>query len=58
MDELFCLLNFLPRLLHQGLNLDDCCAAYDQIERSQGLGHYQDVVSGTEEREEIQLEKP
>ncbi|XP_037532510.1 B-cell antigen receptor complex-associated protein alpha chain [Nematolebias whitei] len=44
--------------IYQGLNLDDCCTTYDQIERSQGLGQYQDVVSGMEEREEIQLEKP
>ncbi len=43
---------------HQGLNLDDCCSAYDQIERSQGHGPYQDVCNIKEEEEEIQLEKP
>ncbi|XP_017271004.1 B-cell antigen receptor complex-associated protein alpha chain [Kryptolebias marmoratus] len=44
--------------IYQGLNLDDCCTTYDQIERSQVQGQYQDVGSGMEEREEIQLEKP
>ncbi|XP_013872710.1 B-cell antigen receptor complex-associated protein alpha chain [Austrofundulus limnaeus] len=44
--------------IYQGLNLDDCCTTYDQIERSQVQGQYQDVRSGVEEREEIQLEKP
>lgn len=41
--------------IYQGLNLDDCCAAYDQIERSQGSGPYQDVCNHDED---IQLEKP
>uniref|UniRef100_A0A3B4GBD7 CD79a molecule n=1 Tax=Pundamilia nyererei TaxID=303518 RepID=A0A3B4GBD7_9CICH len=45
-------------LKNQGLNLDDCCATYDQIERSQAQGPYQDVGNIKEEEEEIQLEKP
>ncbi|XP_071326355.1 B-cell antigen receptor complex-associated protein alpha chain [Trachinotus anak] len=44
--------------IYQGLNLDDCCATYDQIERSQTQGPYQDVCNMMEEEEEIQLEKP
>ncbi|TMS10381.1 B-cell antigen receptor complex-associated protein alpha chain [Larimichthys crocea] len=44
--------------IYQGLNLDDCCATYDQIERSQGHDPYQDVCNFMEEEEEIQLEKP
>ncbi|KAM9353512.1 B-cell antigen receptor complex-associated protein alpha chain [Symphorus nematophorus] len=44
--------------IYQGLNLDDCCATYDQIERSQAHGPYQDVCNIVEEEEEIQLEKP
>ncbi|GLD72109.1 B-cell antigen receptor complex-associated protein alpha chain [Lates japonicus] len=44
--------------IYQGLNLDDCCTTYDQIERSQALGPYQDVCNIMEEEEEIQLEKP
>lgn len=44
--------------IYQGLNLDDCCATYDQIERSQGQGPYQDVGNIMEEGEEVQLEKP
>ncbi|KAM8734315.1 B-cell antigen receptor complex-associated protein alpha chain [Acanthopagrus schlegelii] len=44
--------------IYQGLNLDDCSAAYDQIERSQAHGPYQDVCNIKEEEEEIQLEKP
>ncbi|XP_051263681.1 B-cell antigen receptor complex-associated protein alpha chain isoform X1 [Dicentrarchus labrax] len=44
--------------IYQGLNLDDCCTTYDQIERSQGHGPYQDVCNIAEEEEEIQLEKP
>ncbi|KAM6994559.1 B-cell antigen receptor complex-associated protein alpha chain [Tautogolabrus adspersus] len=43
--------------IYQGLNLDDCCATYDQIERS-AHGQYQDVCNVMEEEEEIQLEKP
>nr|XP_020445840.1 B-cell antigen receptor complex-associated protein alpha chain isoform X4 [Monopterus albus] len=43
--------------IYQGLNLDDCCTTYDQIERSQAQGPYQDVCNIMEE-EEIQLEKP
>jgi len=50
-----CLLSCLKR---QGLNLDDCCTTYDQIERSQAQGPYQDVGNIMEEKEEIQLEKP
>ena len=54
-----CFLDFhLPYLSHQGLNLDDCSATYDQIERSQAHGPYQDVCNIIEEEEEIQLEKP
>uniref|UniRef100_A0A3B4WB39 CD79a molecule, immunoglobulin-associated alpha n=1 Tax=Seriola lalandi dorsalis TaxID=1841481 RepID=A0A3B4WB39_SERLL len=41
-----------------GLNLDDCCTTYDQIERSQAHGPYQDVCNIIEEEEEFQLEKP
>lgn len=47
-----------PFLKHQGLNLDDCFTTYDQIERSQTQGPYQDVGTIKEEEEEIQLEKP
>ncbi|XP_047454461.1 B-cell antigen receptor complex-associated protein alpha chain [Mugil cephalus] len=44
--------------IYQGLNLDDCCTTYDQIERSQAHGPYQDVGNIKDEGEEIQLEKP
>ncbi|XP_035018725.1 B-cell antigen receptor complex-associated protein alpha chain [Hippoglossus stenolepis] len=44
--------------IYQGLNLDDCCDQYDQIERSQARGPYEDVCNIMEEEEEIQLEKP
>ncbi|TDH11571.1 hypothetical protein EPR50_G00062240 [Perca flavescens] len=44
--------------IYQGLNLDDCCSTYDQIERSQAHGPYQDVGNIKEEEEQIQLEKP
>ncbi|RVE62938.1 hypothetical protein OJAV_G00161940 [Oryzias javanicus] len=44
--------------IYQGLDLDDCCAAYDQIERPQGHGPYEDVGTTVKEGEEIQLEKP
>ncbi|XP_062256042.1 B-cell antigen receptor complex-associated protein alpha chain [Platichthys flesus] len=44
--------------IYQGLNLDECCDQYDQIERSQDRGPYQDVGNIMEEEEEIQLEKP
>ncbi|XP_028282181.1 B-cell antigen receptor complex-associated protein alpha chain [Parambassis ranga] len=44
--------------IYQGLNLDECCTTYDQIERSQAHGPYQDVGNIMEEREDIQLEKP
>ncbi|XP_044214818.1 B-cell antigen receptor complex-associated protein alpha chain [Thunnus albacares] len=44
--------------IYQGLNLDDCCTTYDQIERSQQHGPYQDVGNVMEDDEEIQLEKP
>ncbi|CAB1422804.1 unnamed protein product [Pleuronectes platessa] len=44
--------------IYQGLNLDECCDQYDQIERSQARGPYQDVCNIMEEEEEIQLEKP
>ncbi|XP_044064720.1 B-cell antigen receptor complex-associated protein alpha chain [Siniperca chuatsi] len=44
--------------IYQGLNLDDCCTTYDQIERSQAHGPYEDVCNIMEEEEEIQLEKP
>lgn len=54
----FCV-SFLPfYLIHQGLNLEDCCTTYDQIERSQAQGPYQDICNVMEEEEEIQLEKP
>lgn len=52
------MISFLHFLKNQGLNLDDCCATYDQIERSQAQGPYQDVGNIKEEDEEIQLEKP
>ncbi|XP_051263682.1 B-cell antigen receptor complex-associated protein alpha chain isoform X2 [Dicentrarchus labrax] len=55
---LLCVLLPSVTLLRQGLNLDDCCTTYDQIERSQGHGPYQDVCNIAEEEEEIQLEKP
>lgn len=42
--------------IYQGLNLDDCCTTYDQIERSQAHGPYQDV--GNRNGDNIQLEKP
>ncbi|XP_058504112.1 B-cell antigen receptor complex-associated protein alpha chain [Solea solea] len=44
--------------IYQGLNLEDCCSTYDQIERPQAPGPYQDVCNFMEEEEEIQLEKP
>ncbi|XP_010780969.1 B-cell antigen receptor complex-associated protein alpha chain [Notothenia coriiceps] len=50
--------------IYQGLNLDECWSTYDQIERPQTHGQYQDVgnLKGKEEEEEeeeeIQLEKP
>ncbi|KAM6935537.1 B-cell antigen receptor complex-associated protein alpha chain [Lycodopsis pacificus] len=44
--------------IYQGLNLDDCSSAYDQIERSQAHGQYQDVGNIKDEEEQIQLEKP
>lgn len=43
--------------IYQGLNLDDCCPTpYDQIQRSQAHGPYQDV--GNMNVDNIQLEKP
>uniref|UniRef100_A0A3Q3JTU2 Ig-like domain-containing protein n=1 Tax=Monopterus albus TaxID=43700 RepID=A0A3Q3JTU2_MONAL len=54
---LLCVLLPSAILLRKGLNLDDCCTTYDQIERSQAQGPYQDVCNIMEE-EEIQLEKP
>uniref|UniRef100_A0A673CNR8 CD79a molecule, immunoglobulin-associated alpha n=1 Tax=Sphaeramia orbicularis TaxID=375764 RepID=A0A673CNR8_9TELE len=42
--------------IYQGLNLDDCCTTYDQIERSQAHGPYEDV--GNMNADNIQLEKP
>ncbi|KAM8870467.1 B-cell antigen receptor complex-associated protein alpha chain [Spinachia spinachia] len=44
--------------IYQGLNLDECWSAYDQIERCQAHGPYQDVGNIREEEEEMQLEKP
>lgn len=44
--------------IYEGLNLDDCCSTYDQIERSQAHGPYQDVGNMMEQKEDIQLEKP
>ncbi|XP_022053731.1 B-cell antigen receptor complex-associated protein alpha chain [Acanthochromis polyacanthus] len=44
--------------IYQGLNLDDCCTTYDQIERSQAQGPYQDVANILGEGDEVQLEKP
>lgn len=44
--------------IYQGLNLDDCCTTYDQIERSQAQGQYQDVCNSAECEEGNQLEKP
>ncbi|KAM6967632.1 B-cell antigen receptor complex-associated protein alpha chain [Aplochiton taeniatus] len=42
--------------IYEGLNLDDCCTTYDEIQHSRGNGPYQDV--GNRVEEEIQLEKP
>nr|XP_057909521.1 B-cell antigen receptor complex-associated protein alpha chain isoform X2 [Doryrhamphus excisus] len=43
--------------IYQGLNLEDCCAMYDQIDRSKvGAGPYQDVLNNVDE--EVQLENP
>lgn len=47
-----------PYLTLQGLNLDECWSAYDQIERCDANGPYEDVGNVREEEEEIQLEKP
>ncbi|XP_047216476.1 B-cell antigen receptor complex-associated protein alpha chain [Girardinichthys multiradiatus] len=44
--------------IYQGLNLEDCCTTYDQIERSQAQSQYQDVCNAMEEKEESLLEKP
>ncbi|KAM6910551.1 B-cell antigen receptor complex-associated protein alpha chain [Xenentodon cancila] len=44
--------------IYQGLNLDECCTTYDQIERSRAQGPYQDVGNIMDEKEDIQLEKP
>lgn len=44
--------------IYQGLNLDDCCTTYDQIERSQAQGPYQDVANIMEQGDEVQFEKP
>ncbi|KAK2903012.1 hypothetical protein QQF64_010103 [Cirrhinus molitorella] len=41
--------------IYEGLNLDDCSAAYHQIQRTNQQGPYQDVGSC---EEDIQLEKP
>nr|QPF15777.1 Cd79a protein [Diceratias pileatus] len=41
---------------YQGLNLDDRCSTYDQIE--QAHDPYQDVCNVAEEEEEIHLEQP
>ncbi|XP_076008662.1 B-cell antigen receptor complex-associated protein alpha chain isoform X2 [Genypterus blacodes] len=43
--------------IYQGLNLDECCNTYDQIERTQGQSPYEDVEKMGEE-EDIELEKP
>ncbi|XP_003976934.2 B-cell antigen receptor complex-associated protein alpha chain [Takifugu rubripes] len=43
--------------IYQGLNLDECCPKYDQIERSHDHGPYQDVCNASDE-EEFHLEKP
>nr|XP_040022131.1 B-cell antigen receptor complex-associated protein alpha chain [Gasterosteus aculeatus aculeatus] len=44
--------------IYQGLNLDECWSAYDQIQRCEANGPYEDVGNLREEEEEIQLEKP
>ncbi|XP_014057037.1 B-cell antigen receptor complex-associated protein alpha chain isoform X2 [Salmo salar] len=45
--------------IYEGLNLEECCSTYDQIQRSLVQGPYQDVGNMImEEEEEIQLEKP
>ncbi|XP_061771038.1 B-cell antigen receptor complex-associated protein alpha chain isoform X2 [Nerophis ophidion] len=42
--------------IYQGLNLEECCAIYDQIDHSEtAVGPYQDVFNNVEE---IQLENP
>ncbi|XP_023835731.1 B-cell antigen receptor complex-associated protein alpha chain-like isoform X2 [Salvelinus sp. IW2-2015] len=43
--------------IYEGLNLEECCSTYDQIQRSLVQGPYQDVGNMIME-EEIQLEKP
>ncbi|XP_035621417.1 B-cell antigen receptor complex-associated protein alpha chain isoform X2 [Oncorhynchus keta] len=43
--------------IYEGLNLEECCSTYDQIQRSLVQGPYQDVGNMIIE-EEIQLEKP
>ncbi|XP_035612604.1 B-cell antigen receptor complex-associated protein alpha chain-like isoform X2 [Oncorhynchus keta] len=44
--------------IYEGLNLEECCSTYDQIQRSLVQGPYQDVGNMIMEEEEIQLEKP
>ncbi|KAM3873275.1 B-cell antigen receptor complex-associated protein alpha chain [Diretmus argenteus] len=44
--------------IYEGLNLEDCCTAYDQIQHYHVPNPYQDVGNVMEEEEEIQLEKP
>ncbi|XP_024246662.1 B-cell antigen receptor complex-associated protein alpha chain isoform X2 [Oncorhynchus tshawytscha] len=44
-------------IIYEGLNLEECCSTYDQIQRSLVQGPYQDVGNMIIE-EEIQLEEP
>ncbi|XP_010892425.1 B-cell antigen receptor complex-associated protein alpha chain isoform X1 [Esox lucius] len=47
--------------IYEGLNLEECCSAYDQVQRSLVHEPYQDVgnmIPEEEEEEEIQLENP
>lgn len=47
--------------IYEGLNVDECSTAYDQIQRSQVPGTYQEIgyrIKEMDEEEEIQLEKP
>lgn len=49
-------LSLLSLTINQGLTLDDRSSTYDQIERSQNHGPYQDVCNTL--HDDIQLEKP
>ncbi|KAL0985058.1 hypothetical protein UPYG_G00152360 [Umbra pygmaea] len=44
--------------IYEGLNLEECSSAYDQVQRSLVQGPYQDVGNVMIEEGDIQLEKP